>query len=356
MRQQIEVYLENQKSGVLALKNILSIFCDKGDGLEKHLDEYLKKYGSVVGDVAAKRVRLSHGILSDLDLTFMLTDYCELHKMGDIANDPTFINGVMLKLKSCLAVSDAGSPLPEQYQLNSNRFSMLRDLGLLDNIIFGSNYILRRYSKSIPVVVVRDGSKQESCGTGIFIRLSIETGLACYILTNRHVVDGKNVELISANSITYEVLSPPILCDYADLAIIKVQDVAESDSFIFNAVPRTLDNVIACGYPAIPHTKNQDLMAHKGEINGTVTGYDDNQYLAISCHVSPGNSGGPLIDEWGQCIGVVSQSNIGQYGNSNEDCTQVNSIYHMAIPPVVALKFIAENTDGQARFTHTHYS
>jgi S1-C subfamily serine protease len=45
---------------------------------------------------------------------------------------------------------------------------------------------------------------------------------------------------------------------------------------------------------------------HEGIISAADRVFEGSKYLQHSAAVNPGNSGGPLIDEWGQLAGVVT--------------------------------------------------
>jgi S1-C subfamily serine protease len=57
-----------------------------------------------------------------------------------------------------------------------------------------------------------------------------------------------------------------------------------------------------------PNTKLQGVSPKvaKGEIAALAGPQDDSKYFQISLPVQPGNSGGPLVDEEGNVVGVVS--------------------------------------------------
>ena len=51
------------------------------------------------------------------------------------------------------------------------------------------------------------------------------------------------------------------------------------------------------------------LLAHKGQINGLLkVRNSESSYLVISAKTSPGNSGGPVINEMGKTVGIVTES------------------------------------------------
>jgi len=89
-----------------------------------------------------------------------------------------------------------------------------------------------------------------------------------------------------------------------DLALLKVDlKAAHVASLRFGA--RLGENVEAFGYPL------SQLLATSGNFTaGNITATaglgDDSRFYQISAPVQPGNSGGPLLDENGNLVGVVS--------------------------------------------------
>ena len=70
-------------------------------------------------------------------------------------------------------------------------------------------------------------------------------------------------------------------------------------------MPRLGESVEAFGYPLA------DILSTSGNFSlGNISALsglgDDSRYLQISAPVQPGNSGGPLLDQRGNLVGVVS--------------------------------------------------
>ncbi len=132
-------------------------------------------------------------------------------------------------------------------------------------------------------------------GTGFFVT---DEG---HILTNSHVVsgcsqiytrDGTLLRLVDSDS---EV----------DLALLKANIMPTAvATFRTGASPRLGDQVITFGFPL------QGLLSSAGNLStGVVAGMsglgDDQKLIQICAPVQPGNSGGPLLDDSGDVIGVV---------------------------------------------------
>jgi serine protease Do len=128
-----------------------------------------------------------------------------------------------------------------------------------------------------------------------------------YLITNYHVI--KNADSIyieiKKDSVmrlkVKEVFSDP----QNDLAILQVDD----SSFIgFAPLPYAMrmdeaylgESVYTLAYP------RQDMVYGEGSISATSGWDDDTTKYQVSVPVNPGNSGGPLLDEKGSLIGVVS--------------------------------------------------
>jgi TPR repeat protein len=136
-----------------------------------------------------------------------------------------------------------------------------------------------------------------SSGTGFFIS---EDG---YLVTNEHVVkDSSQVRLVTADGL---ISAKVVKVDAAnDLAILKAEGkffalpVASSRSVKLGATAATV------GFPNIGLQGFAPKLA-KGEIGSLAGIQDDPRHFQISAPVQPGNSGGALVDERVNVIGVV---------------------------------------------------
>lgn len=138
-------------------------------------------------------------------------------------------------------------------------------------------------------------------GSGFFID---ESG---YLLTNAHVVEG--AYKITLRTSDHKELDARLigLDKRTDIALLKV------DGGPFKALPigapdkiRVGDRVIAIGSPfGLEFTATAGILSAKGRSLPS----DDNYipFLQTDAAVNPGSSGGPLINERGQAIGVNSQ-------------------------------------------------
>ncbi len=142
-------------------------------------------------------------------------------------------------------------------------------------------------------------SEADSSGTGFWVNRE------GYVLTNEHVVDGcKNLSVAGPHgSIRVSVVA---LDKRNDLAVLGPA-IPIGSLLPFSESPRLKlgQNIIALGYPL------QGLLASSMSLTtGTVSALagvqDDTRMIQITAPVQPGNSGGPLLDQSGNVVGVVS--------------------------------------------------
>lgn len=140
--------------------------------------------------------------------------------------------------------------------------------------------------------------KRSSSGTGFFVTRE------GHVVTNNHVVEGcATIQIKPANS---SLFPARILARDTtnDLALLKADYVAEKVANLRAGV-RLGEAVAAFGFPL------NSVLASSGNFTlGNVTALagigDDTRFLQISTPVQPGNSGGPLLDENGNVVGVVT--------------------------------------------------
>jgi S1-C subfamily serine protease len=162
----------------------------------------------------------------------------------------------------------------------------------------------RRVADAIPPGHVDDSQApkiaepQTSTGTGFFISGSGD------VLTNAHVVEDCKViraTMEKGTSARAEVSARDVK---NDLALLHT-GLAPLRSAAFRRSVRQGEPVEAFGFPlteVLARSGNFTL----GNIAALVGIGEDSRYIQISAPVQPGNSGGPLLDQFGNVVGVVS--------------------------------------------------
>ena len=135
-------------------------------------------------------------------------------------------------------------------------------------------------------------------GTGFFIT---EDG---FLITNQHVIgDTAQVRLVTSTGI---ISARVIKVDAAnDLALIKAEGRFAALPVVPSSTVKLGSTVATVGFPNIGLQGFAPKLA-KGEIASLAGAQDDPRYFQISVPVQPGNSGGALVDELGNVVGVVA--------------------------------------------------
>jgi Trypsin-like peptidase domain len=125
-----------------------------------------------------------------------------------------------------------------------------------------------------------------------------------YVLTNNHVISGATAIVVNVPGVGH-VNAEVIAADpYKDLALLKVPynnlpylPIAESRNV------QILDTVIVLGYPLAPEL-GLDISASQGQVNA-VREEGRIPLLQIDANVNAGNSGGPVLNDRAEVVGVV---------------------------------------------------
>jgi hypothetical protein len=134
-----------------------------------------------------------------------------------------------------------------------------------------------------------------SSGTGFFVTSK-------RLLTNAHVVKGcATVSLkIGQTQASGRVLARD---EANDLALVESDKPGEAVAKLRAGV-RLGEDVAAFGFPLIGFLATSGNFT-RGGVTATAGLRDDSSQLQISAPVQPGNSGGPLLDESGNVVGIV---------------------------------------------------
>ena len=158
------------------------------------------------------------------------------------------------------------------------------------------------------VLIYAANNDSSGYGTGFFVRSD------GYIVTNYHIVSGMkkiSVTLYSGEEIEAQLMWHSL---YDDLAILKVEGTNFPALTIGDSSAlRVGDTAIAIGNPGgelCPWSLSQGVISSLNR-EVTVDDFDshivDLTMLQTDAQVNPGNSGGPLCNDQGEVIGIVSR-------------------------------------------------
>ena len=155
-------------------------------------------------------------------------------------------------------------------------------------------------------------------------KLNIEDGyitMSSSVLTNKHVIEGaKEIYIVDnlGNRFEGEIIAYERDSDLAILQFccekIEENKFIKDDYFIFDFVtPTKGEDVIILGYPGgLSGDSMESIIVTKGSVSGL---YDDNETICFDkvCNilqtdaaVNPGNSGGPILNENMDVLGIVT--------------------------------------------------
>lgn len=160
----------------------------------------------------------------------------------------------------------------------------------------------------VEIFVYSDPAHKELIGTGSGVVISDDG----YIVTNAHVLQTDGYHTIG--TIDDKTYSAKIIGRDAktDIAVIKV-DTNELTPAILGDSDEALvgEQVVAIGNPANLSSTVTDgiISAINRKIRGDSTGFDM-ECIQTNADISPGNSGGALVNMYGQVIGITSSKYV----------------------------------------------
>ena len=152
----------------------------------------------------------------------------------------------------------------------------------------------------VPPVTPKTEEKGISTGTGFFVDAKGN------LITNAHVVKDCKVVIVKLTDGKPAHKARVVATDTSnDLALLAVEDAIGTKFASLRMGTRLGEGVAVFGYP------HADILASSGNFTlGNVTALsglgDDSRYYQISAPVQQGNSGGPLLDSYGNAVGVVA--------------------------------------------------
>jgi S1-C subfamily serine protease len=157
--------------------------------------------------------------------------------------------------------------------------------------------------KNIPVISADDNKiVAASSGTGFYV------SAVGHIISNNHVVEGCNSVKLTLNG--KEIKADILATDKKnDLAILKAEVNPKKVYSVATEDASLLEDIIIAGYP-LGKKVSAAIKTSKGSITA-LAGYGDNySEFQTDAALNQGNSGGPIMDQKGNVVGVA----VANYG------------------------------------------
>jgi len=125
-----------------------------------------------------------------------------------------------------------------------------------------------------------------------------------FLVTNHHVVEDatKLVVVTKQGNFPAKVIKTD---KTNDIAVIKVAGVFRPVPLATTRAVKLGESVFTIGFPNV-QVQGIEPKLTKGEINSLAGIQDDPRYFQTSVAAQPGNSGGPLLDMYGNVVGMVT--------------------------------------------------
>jgi len=260
------------------------------------IQSYQKGVASVLGKFEYQTFQsLPSGnkFITSLKLTYF---NCNLHT-EDTGGDEFYDNNGKMVESSYVDDSEIDPNIIEKGTIASAAYDITCPIALSNSQISNTTPSDTTISKDNP-----SAQATSSLATGTAWQIS-----NTYLVTSNHVIAGANsiAIMVNANDIrTAEVVSNDIS---NDIAIIKIQGVPLTTPPLTLAPKQSKlgSKVSIIGFPH-PDILGPKIQASSGEISGFGGISNDPRYYQISAPVQLGNSGGPLLNQQGEVIGLVS--------------------------------------------------
>jgi len=193
---------------------------------------------------------------------------------------------------------------------------------------------------------ILDLSNSKGSGSGFIIDKNGKK----YVITNAHVIENASetsgsIFIYTINRSKYEakVVGGDSFYDIAVLEFVKTPGV-EVKSLLFSAkTPRIGEKVFAVGNPLgeYPYSVSDGIISAKNRVREGLTGKFG--FLQSTATVIWGNSGGPLINEKGQVVGINSQIAFAEMGGQSIWQPQINFALEGTISKRIVDNIISSN-------------
>ena len=178
-----------------------------------------------------------------------------------------------------------------------------------------------------------------------------------YIVTNYHVIENANIIKVKGikGDFNTEYNAKVVTTDKVnDIAIIKIVDERFTN---FGTIPYKIkksmsevgENVWALGYP-MTAVMGEEVKFTDGKISSRTGVQGDLSMYQISVPIQPGNSGGPLFDNYGYVVGITSAGlNREEFNSENVNYAIKTSYLYNLLESTLTTSILPQGTAMQGQ-------
>lgn len=289
--------------------------------LEDYFDNYCYKYPNIVIEIL-EYFDISNSSDRNISRKSVL-HFCEQHKTAEgYIYQPIIVNRICKRLceKGILeSISNQGA-----LGFSDNYLFVIKDRTIFQKnreqfknhfncIVYGFDYIYELYRELVVPIVWDKGGGEYSAGTGFKFLGGIATAKHC-------LKDAANIQIKGYKA--SDLVGKPIYVSdnkLIDLAYIYT-GIIEEPTLLYSE-GKVMEDVLVMGYPKIPGftsflTAEKATISSKASARLTPTkgaiaaiGYEyltKMDAMLITARITFGNSGGPVINQYGKLVGVTS--------------------------------------------------
>ena len=287
--------------------------------MNSYYDDYDKKYPDLIMDILDyfDISNTADGNINDKSVI----KFCEKYIEGNqLRYQPSIINRICKRLCDCGKLerisSIGGNGWKDNYLFITKNRKLLDSIRpnikhYYNSIVYGFEYIYNMYKDIVIPLVCENKNGDYAVGTGFKFFDGIVTAKHC-------INDAANLQIKGYKAA--ELQDKPVYISDNDGVDIAFIETGKEEAILFTGEGEIMQDVLVMGYPKIPAFTNF-LTAEKATISSKATsritqtagsiaayGYEyltNMNAMLITARIRGGNSGGPVINQYGCLVGIA---------------------------------------------------